>query len=136
MREIKVLLVDDEEMILEVGGEMLKKLGYEVLTAQNGDKALSIHGTDPGRVDLTILDMVMPGIDGGRTFDLIREAAPGLPVILSSGYAVNGEAEAIMGRGCSAFIQKPFTLAELSKKVRAVLDDAGGTASSGRQSGG
>ncbi|MGD8367182.1 MAG: PAS domain S-box protein [Desulfobacterales bacterium] len=131
-----VLLVDDEEMIIDVGQAMLEKLGYRVISVHGGEAAINRVRNENPPIDLVILDMVMPGIDGGRTFDLIREAAPGLPVILSSGYAVNGEAEAIMGRGCSAFIQKPFTLAELSKKVRAVLDDAGGTASSGRQSGG
>ncbi len=131
-----VLLVDDEEMILEVGQAMLENLGYRVVSVRSGEAAVDRVKTMGRKIDLVILDMIMPGIDGGRTFDLIREAAPGLPVILSSGYSVNGQAESILRRGCSAFIQKPFTLAELSGKVRAVLDEAGGTAGAGPQGGG
>jgi len=72
-------------------------------------------------IDLVLLDMVMPGMDGGQTFDRIREIQPQLPVLLSSGYAINGKALEIINRGCNGFIQKPFSMSELSKKVRKVL---------------
>jgi PAS domain S-box-containing protein len=120
-----VLLVDDEEMIIDVGQAMLETLGYRVISVRSGEAAVDRVKSEGRNIDLVILDMIMPGIDGGRAFDLIRDAAPGLPVILSSGYSFNGQAEAIMRRGCSAFIQKPFTLATLSSKVRSVLEEAG-----------
>jgi CheY-like chemotaxis protein len=66
--------------------------------------------------------MIMPGMDGGKTFDRIRDICPKMPVILSSGYAISGQAEQIMSRGCNGFIQKPFSLYELSQKVRQILD--------------
>jgi len=116
-----ILLVDDEEMILEVGRAMLEKLGYGVRVAGSGQKALDeIRRTDD-EIDLVILDLIMPGMDGGATFDRIRDIRPDIPVLLSSGYAINGQAEDIMHRGCSGFIQKPFSLSALSRKVQAVL---------------
>ena len=118
-----VLLVDDEEMIIEVGQAMLEKLGYRVLAAQGGDAAIAAAGDAANRIDLVILDLIMPGMDGGQTFDRIRAIRPGLPVILSSGYAVNGMAEKVMRRGCNGFIQKPFSIAELSRQIRKILDD-------------
>jgi DNA-binding NtrC family response regulator len=71
---------------------------------------------------MVIIDMIMPGMDGGQTFNRIRRLRPTMPVMLSSGYALNGKADAIMCRGCNGFIQKPFNLTELSTQVRKVLD--------------
>ena len=65
--------------------------------------------------------MIMPGIDGEEVFDYIQGTCPDLPVLLSSGYTLDGKAEAIMQKGCSGFIQKPFTLSELSRQIRKVL---------------
>lgn len=70
----------------------------------------------------------MPEWDGGKTFDHILDIQPDLPVMLSSGYAINGQATEIMERGCNGFIQKPFNLSELSQKVRKVLDGVKGSA--------
>jgi CheY-like chemotaxis protein len=68
------------------------------------------------------MDVVMPGMDGGRTLDQIQNLVPGVRVLLSSGYALDGQAQAVMKKGCHGFIQKPFTVHELSVKVRAILD--------------
>ncbi|HSO18629.1 MAG TPA: response regulator, partial [Desulfosarcina sp.] len=117
-----VLLVDDEAMILDVGKAMLERLGYRVLTAGGGREAVECLSQQGGTINLVILDMIMPGMDGGETFDRVREIAPAMPVILSSGYSINGQATDIMARGCSGFIQKPFNIGELSNHVRQVLD--------------
>jgi DNA-binding NarL/FixJ family response regulator len=66
--------------------------------------------------------MIMPGISGGKTYDLLKEVNPGVKVILASGYSEDGEAAQIMSRGCDGFIQKPFGIKELSKKIREILD--------------
>ena len=113
-----ILLVDDEQMIIEVGMAMLKKLGYEVLTASDGDSALRLFQREQARIDLIILDMVMPGIGGGETFDRLKVIDPGVKVLLSSGYSLNGQATEIIQRGCVGFIQKPFSLAQLSVKLK------------------
>jgi len=117
-----ILLVDDEEMILDVGKALLEKLGYFVMDANNGEAAIDVVSRMGNDIDLVILDMIMPGMDGGKTFDRIRRLVPRMPVVLSSGYAINKQAEEIMKRGCNGFIQKPFTVADLSQKIRKVLD--------------
>ncbi len=113
-----ILLVDDEKMILEVGCEILEMLGYQVLAAQSGREALLIYEREQARIDLVILDMIMPGMGGGETFDCIKAINPEAAVILSSGYSISGEARKIMERGCRAFVQKPYTIGELSLKIR------------------
>lgn len=91
-----VLLVDDENIILEVGKAMLESLGYTILVAPNGKRALQIVSNGKAQVDLVMLDLVMPGMDG-QTAD-------------------------VMKKGCKGFIQKPFSIVELSQLVRKVLD--------------
>ncbi|MCU0585460.1 MAG: response regulator [Desulfobacterales bacterium] len=117
-----ILLVDDEEMILEVGRSMLERLGYKVHCAKNGSEALDLLKRQRDGIDLVILDLIMPGMDGGKLFDRIRELRPGLSALLSSGYAIDGQAEEILHRGCNGFIQKPFGITELSTKLRSILD--------------
>ncbi len=117
-----ILLVDDEDLILEVGREMLSKIGYRVIISNGGTRALEILSSADSHVELIILDLIMPGMDGNSTFDRIREISPNVPVILSSGYSMNDQATGIMSRGCNGFIQKPFNLSKLSQKIRSVLD--------------
>jgi len=118
-----ILLVDDEEMIVEVAQAMLETLGYEVVAVRSGREAVDALAGG-GRFDLVILDLIMPGMDGSQTFDRIRQIRPDIPVMLSSGYAVDGQAESVMRRGCNGFIQKPFDIVELSERVRQVLDNS------------
>ena len=72
-------------------------------------------------IDLVILDMIMPRMDGAKVFEAIRRIRPGMPVLLASGYAMDDKAERIMSQGCNGFLQKPFNLTELSTKVHAIL---------------
>lgn len=117
-----VLLVDDEEMIIEVGQEILETLGYGVLPASSGEEALDIYRSQRDHIDIVILDMIMPGMGGGETFDKLKEINPQIKVLLASGYSVNGEAGEILSRGCDGFMQKPFDMAQLSSKLREILD--------------
>jgi len=117
-----ILLVDDEELILEVSRDMLSEIGYEVITSKGGTEAVDTISSEGHRINLVILDLIMPGMDGNTTFDRIRAITPYMPVILSSGYSINDLATEIMNKGCNGFIQKPFNLSELSQKIRSVLD--------------
>ncbi len=117
-----VLLVDDEDMILEIGSDILRKLGYEVLPAQSGEQALDIFSKDAHSIDLVVLDMIMPGMGGSQTYDELRKLKDDVRVILSSGYSLNGQAEDILKRGCNGFIQKPFSISTFSRKIREVLE--------------
>jgi PAS domain S-box-containing protein len=116
-----VLLVDDEELILDVGVQMLKKMGYRVLTASHGDQAIEIYRRNKEPIAIVILDLVMPQISGGEIYDRLKAIDSNVKVLLSSGYSVNGQATEILNRGCDGFIQKPFRLDELSKKIRTIL---------------
>ncbi len=120
-----VLLVDDEDVVLDVNREILESQGYKVLTARNGKEALEIYRHRRDEIALVLLDMVMPGINGEETFDLLRRIDPGVKVILASGYSTNDQIRNMMRNGCCAFLQKPFGNMELMMKVREVLD--GGT---------
>ncbi|UCG66550.1 MAG: PAS domain S-box protein [Deltaproteobacteria bacterium] len=117
-----VLLVDDEPMVLEVGINMLKKLGYTVLEAKGGREAVKVYKANKDKIDLVILDMIMPDREGGETYDQMKEIDPSVTVLLSSGYSIDGQATEILERGCNGFIQKPFTIKELSGRIREILE--------------
>ena len=118
-----ILLADDEEMIVSVTSEMLRQLGYQVLIARNGEEAVHVYGDHPGKIDLVIMDMIMPGGGGGPAVDKISKINPDVKVILSSGYSLNGMIKEVLGKSANrTFIQKPFMLSELSQKIRAMLE--------------
>jgi two-component system cell cycle sensor histidine kinase/response regulator CckA len=117
-----VLLVDDEDMIIDIGQDILRTLGYQALAVRSGREALDLLTKSRGTIDLVILDMVMPEMGGGETFDRMKEIDPDIKVLLSSGYSIDGEANEILKRGCCGFIQKPFSLTDLSERLRKILD--------------
>jgi CheY-like chemotaxis protein len=117
-----ILLVDDEEIVIDVGSQLLKKLGYNVIEAGNGKEAIQLFGEWRDKIDIVILDMIMPDIGGGEVYDRIKEIDPQVKVLLSSGYSIDGQATDILKRGCNSFIQKPFNMTTLSKKIREVLN--------------
>jgi two-component system cell cycle sensor histidine kinase/response regulator CckA len=116
-----ILLVDDDPTVLEVGGMMLQRLGYEVIEARGGKEAVSFYKEKQDTIDLVILDMIMPELGGGPTFDQLKRIEPEVKVLLSSGYSREGQANEIMARGCRGFIQKPFTMEELSQKTMEII---------------
>jgi len=118
----KILIVDDELFIIDVTQDILKTFGYEVLTAKSGEEAIRIYREQQGSIDLVILDMIMPEMGGGEVFGHLKAINPQVRVILASGYSINGQAQRIMEQGCRAFLQKPFGMDELSRKIREVLD--------------
>ena len=118
-----VLLVDDEDMILDVGRDLLEKLGYEVFTVKSGIEAIEIYRTSQKKIDIVILDMVMPKMGGGDTYEKLKDIDPAVKVLLSSGYSIDGQASKILSRGCDGFIQKPFDIKSLSFEIRKILDN-------------
>ena len=117
-----VLFVDDEDMIIEVAEELFKELGYKILIARGGKEAVEVYEKNKDRIDMVILDMIMPDMSGSVTYDRMKEIDPDIKVLLASGYSINGQATEIMDRGCNGFIQKPFKIKELSQKLREILD--------------
>jgi nitrogen-specific signal transduction histidine kinase/CheY-like chemotaxis protein len=116
-----VLLVDDEEVVLDVGVQMLQHFGYAVLSAANGHDALQIYTENKEKIDLVILDMVMPDMGGRVVYDRLKLCNSKVKVLLSSGYSLSGEASEIMESGCDGFIQKPFNIKELTAQIDQIL---------------
>jgi CheY-like chemotaxis protein len=116
-----ILLVDDERTVLEVSSEIISSMGYKVFAAGSGQDALAIYLDNIESIQLVILDLIMPGMSGSETFDRLKQMNSEIKVLLSSGYGMNQNVQHIMDRGCRGFIQKPFNIGELSKKLREVL---------------
>jgi len=117
----KILLVDDEPMIREVLKEFLRTLGYESESASNGREALRLYEEKWQTIDLVILDMLMPEMDGGMVFEAMKRINPDVKAVLASGHSLEGRGEEIMRMGCDGFIQKPFDLGELSTLIQETL---------------
>jgi PAS domain S-box-containing protein len=117
-----VLFVDDEEMITEIAEDFLGLLGYKAFIARSGKEAIRIYEENKKRIGMVILDMIMPGINGGEVYDRLKKINPKVKVLLSSGYSTDGRVDEILDRGCNGFIQKPFKIKDLSQKLREILD--------------
>jgi len=116
-----ILVVDDEAYILNADQAMLNELGYEVLLANGGKEALRVFDENKDRIDLLILDLIMPDLGGEIVYERIKSSRPDLRVILSSGYSAEGQADDILKKGCDGFIQKPYNLNQLAQKIKDVL---------------
>ncbi len=117
-----VLLVDDEELVLEAAVQLLQKLGYRVIEARDGREAVQAYRSHQQDIDVVVLDMIMPDMCGGEVFGQLKAMNPDIGVLLASGYSIEGQASEILEQGCDAFIQKPFSIKDLSQKIREVLD--------------
>jgi CheY-like chemotaxis protein len=118
-----ILLIDDETMILDVAAEILMQLGYDVLTANSGEAALADYARKRDRIDLVVLDMLMPDMGGPEIFQRLKALNPEVKVLLASGFSQTHQATELLREGCRGFIQKPFSMKKLSQKLREVLDD-------------
>ena len=116
-----VLLVDDEVAMLEVESEMISALGYKVLPVDNGREAIDIFTAKKDQIDLVILDMIMPGMNGNEVFAGLKEIDPDIRVILSSGYSLDNRGEQYIKSGFRGILQKPFSMENLSVKIKEVL---------------
>ncbi len=117
-----ILIVDDEEIIRQLGADILEDVGYKVILASRGEEAIALYRQKRKDIGLVVLDVVMPGLGGKETFRKLREINPNIKVLLSSGYSTDGEVGEILKEGVSGLIQKPYKDEELIGKVREMLD--------------
>jgi PAS domain S-box-containing protein len=117
-----ILIVDDEDQVLDACRTMLNQLGYNTILAKNGKEAVEIFQKENANIDLIILDMIMPGMDGLTAYEHLKEINANVKVILSSGYSITDKVKEIVATGCDEFIQKPFTLSQISRVTRELLD--------------
>ncbi|MBI1804718.1 MAG: PAS domain S-box protein [Ignavibacteriae bacterium] len=117
----RILLVEDEISIGEIGSDILKDLGYDIEIAQNGRDAIQILTMSRKPFDLIILDMNMPRMGGRATFDRIKEMFPSMKVLVCSGYSATMIDDGNFARSIDGFLQKPYELEEIANKIRTVL---------------
>ncbi len=116
-----VLLVDDEQRILDVGRTICKALGYTVFTASSGKEALKIYAEKKDDINIVVLDMIMPGMDGLAVFMALKKLNPDIKVLLSTGYAIDENAQEMLRQGCKGYILKPYSVVDFSHKLREIL---------------
>jgi CheY-like chemotaxis protein len=116
-----ILIVDDDQPTVETIREILKALGYRVLTASSGEQALERWEAEESRIDLVLLDVMMPGMKGDDVFRRLKSMAPRTKVIFMSGFNVEKDLRALLTLGFDGFLDKPFKVHELVKIVRSVL---------------
>ncbi|MBU5637665.1 response regulator [Geomonas sp. Red69] len=114
-----VLLVDDEETVRNIGSEMLKELGFSPITASDGKEALEAYQATPG-IGVVILDLTMPNMDGDQCLNELKKLAPGVKVVMSSGFSEVELKQKFLGKEVAGFIQKPYKLSELREILRNV----------------
>jgi signal transduction histidine kinase/CheY-like chemotaxis protein len=119
--EGRILVIDDEEHIRSIIESQLNELGYQVDTAENGKDGLKVFEKFKDKIDLVLIDMIMPVLGGKETFIEMRKTAPDVKVVLMSGFSRSGKAEEILAEDNVSFIQKPFRIQDLSKVISDVL---------------
>ncbi len=117
-----ILVIEDEDIVINVVLQMLERLGYRILLAKTGKEAINIARSFDGDIDLALLDIVLPDLTGKEAYSRIMEARPNLKVIVCSGYTIDGPPQEVLDIGAQGFIQKPFSYATLSEKLKEVLE--------------
>ncbi|WP_224961534.1 response regulator [Geomonas subterranea] len=117
------LLVDDEETVRGIGGDMLRELGFEVLTVSDGCEAVQVYAARPD-IAVVVLDLTMPHMDGEQCFRELREIDPGARVIMSSGFSEYEVTRKFAGKGVAGFVQKPYKLSVLREVLKSCLPAA------------
>lgn len=117
----RILLVDDEPVVRQLGGELLRKLGYEVVEAVDGQRAVDAYKDSDAKFDLVIIDMIMPGMGGRECFHALKAIDEQINAVLSSGYAQDHAVQEILNEGMRGFVQKPYRITELSQIIASAL---------------
>ncbi len=116
-----ILIIDDEEKIRYVLGKQLESRGYKVLEAKSGKMGLELYKDNMKSIGLVLIDMIMPGIDGNETYKELKELNPDVKAVLISGYSAEERAEEAIDSGINGFLQKPFSLRDLTKTISDVI---------------
>ncbi len=119
-----ILLVDDDTSSLEIGTQILEHLGYQVITAKNGMEAVAAYQQQHERIDVVIMDMVMPEMSGVETFEQIKSKYPDAKILMASGYILDAEARRLLEHGAEGFVKKPLAIEELHAAIQKTVQSA------------
>jgi CheY-like chemotaxis protein len=117
----RILLVDDEGLLRNMGREMLQELGYEAVLCSDGQEAVEVFGKRPRDFSAVVLDMIMPRMAGEECFLRLREINPGVRVILSTGYSGHTRIAELLDKGAAGFLPKPYNINALAEILQKVL---------------
>jgi CheY-like chemotaxis protein len=117
-----ILLVEDDQTVRDVAEYVLKRCGYTVLLAEDGERALEIYRERRCEISLVVLDLVMPGMGGRRCFEELLMLDPGMKIVIVSGYSVDGPPKSFLDAGAKEFVKKPYDVKNLTRIIRKVLD--------------
>ena len=118
-----ILLVDDEELIRDLGKRILSKVGYTILTASNGQEALDLYRSNKGKISLVMLDLIMPGMGGKPCLEELLKIDPDVKVLVASGYSADGPTKQALSSGAKGFVAKPFDMRQVLEMVRKTIDE-------------
>jgi len=121
MLQANILIVDDEELVVSMLTEHLQNLGCQIYLARNGEEAIDIINTYKDEIDAVILDINMPVMEGKTAYEKIIELKPDLKVLVASGYSLNSTAKEILAKGADGFIQKPYSLENITAKIKQIM---------------
>ena len=116
-----ILLVDDEEMILDIGETAMNRWGYDIIPAASGETAVTIYQKEKDRIDLVVLDVILSDISGDEVLSCIQKINPAVKVLVASGYGVDERVKKMTGGGRSPFLQKPFNINKLRHMLGKML---------------
>ena len=119
-----ILFVDDETSLANIGEQILKKLGYEVIAKTNPIEALEVFREQPDKIDLVVTDQTMPHMTGDKLARHILELKPGIPVIICSGFSEMMNKKKAKFLGVRKFVMKPLEMRELAETIRRILDES------------
>ena len=116
-----ILFIDDDELVLDVGGQMIRRLNYELIEARDGQEAIEVFKENKDKVDIVILDMRLPGMHGATVHDNLRKIKSDAKILLASGFFENSRVQDIIDNAHNDFIQKPFSFQQLTQKLEDLM---------------
>ncbi|OPZ75992.1 MAG: Transcriptional regulatory protein ZraR [bacterium ADurb.Bin431] len=129
----RILFIDDELDLVEIAGQILKPLGYDVTTRTSSVEALELFRAKPDYFDLVITDLTMPNMTGETLAQRMLQIRPGIPIILCTGFSRELTREKALGLGIKEFMLKPIDYGELAIAIRTILDEQAPTGATDRE---
>lgn len=117
-----ILIVDDEDTILDIATTILTRFGYQTLTSPSGEEALELFRKMEKKIDLVLLDLSLPGMDGYECLEAMAQLRPTAKIIITSGYATDNSQRDAVNAGAAGFLPKPFQMNSLLETIRTILD--------------